>query len=288
MSILRQIIKGTVLCTALVALPLTAETVIIKGSDTLGAKLIPLLAESFRAEKASTLSNISFEIAAEGSSTGIASIIEGTTDIGMSSRELAPLELSQARAKKVAIAQIQIARDSLAVVVHPTNSIDGLSMQDIENLFCGDIQNWAGVSLQTGNTSVYVRNSASGTYRAFSDLALSGRDYGQEVLSMAGNEQIAEEIANNTHSIGYVGFAYADRLGLKILSIDGIMPQEPDYALSRPLYFLINQNNFKKPIAREFVDFVLSPKGQAIVESVYFLPATAARNTNSFNSESWK
>lgn len=259
-------------CCMLIAYIGNGETIVIKGSDTLGAKLLPLLAESFRASHSERYKQLSFEIAAEGSSTGIASIIEGATDIGMSSREVAPIEFLQAEANHRDIRQIPVARDCLAVVVHPSNPISNLTRKEIEHLFCGDIQNWAGLSLKSGATSVYVRSSASGTYSAFRELALSGRDYGQNSLSMAGNEQIAEEIANNHNAIGYVGLAYANRFGLKILSVDGLSPNHSDYPLTRPLYFLIDHNHFDNPIARDFVNFVLSEEGQEIVESVYFIP----------------
>src|ERR1700760_4650855 len=100
-----------------------AETLVIKGSDTLGAKLVPQLAEEFKAQQPGT----TFSIAAEGSTTGIAAIIDGTAQIGMSSRTAKPEEVLVAGLKGVTLKQTTVAYDGIAVIVNPANSVKSLT-----------------------------------------------------------------------------------------------------------------------------------------------------------------
>src|SRR5881396_3608703 len=99
-----------------------ADRLIIKGSDTLGAKLVPQLAEEFKAQHPGT----TFNIAAEGSTTGIAAIIDGTAQIGMSSRPTKPEEIAAAKAKGVNFKETIVAYDGIAVMVNVANPVKGL------------------------------------------------------------------------------------------------------------------------------------------------------------------
>jgi phosphate transport system substrate-binding protein len=88
---------------------------------------------------------------------------------------------------------------------------------------------------------------------------------------MAGNEQIAAEVAKNPNGIGYVGLAYINTPGVKVLPVDGQQPDSKAYPLARPLYYLINKAETLSPIANDFIGFSMSPEGQAIVNKVHFL-----------------
>ena len=248
------------------------ETIVIKGSDTLGAKMVPQLAEAFKAKKTAKGVNVAFEIAAEGSSTGVASVIDGTAEIGMSSRDVKEKEIAKAQSKGVEINKITIAKDGIALIVNEANPLDSITLEEIELIFSGDAVNWSAVSIQTGSISAYTRNTSSGTYAVFQKMAMSSRDYGSETQKMAGNEQIASEVAKNVNGIGYVGLAYINTPGIKVLPVNGAQPDSKDYPLARPLYYLTNKSEPLSPLAQEFVDFSLSPAGQEIVKSVHFLP----------------
>ena len=115
--------------------------IVIKGSDTLGAKMIPKLAEAYENKNPGT----KFEIAAEGSSTGIAAIIDGTADIGMSSRELKGKEKASAGANGVRLTKTVVALDAVAVIVNENNPISKLSIKDIERIFTDDVTDWSSV-----------------------------------------------------------------------------------------------------------------------------------------------
>ena len=268
--IVRTLISAvTLICSS----QLTAtETIVIKGSDTLGAKMVPQLAEAFKAKKKTEGVEVTFEIAAEGSSTGVASVIDGTAEIGMSSRDLKEKEIAKAKSKGVKMNAITVAKDGIAIIVNEANPLESITLEEIEFIFSGDITDWVGISVQTGNISAYTRNTSSGTYAAFQKMAMSSRDYGEETQKMAGNEQIASEVANNKNGIGYVGLAYIETPGIKVLPIESIQPDAKDYPLARPLYYLINSSKPLSPFAQQFVDFSLRPEGQEIVKRVHFLP----------------
>ncbi len=247
------------------------ETIVIKGSDTLGAKMVPQIAEAFKAKMAKQGVEVAFEIAAEGSSTGVASVIDGTAAIGMSSRDPKAKEIAKAKTKGVDMNTITVAKDGIALIVNEASPLEGIALEEIELIFSGDVTDWSGITAQTGSISAYTRNTSSGTYAVFQKMAMNSRDYGSDTQKMAGNEQIAAEVASNANGIGYVGLAYISTPGVKVLPVEGAQPDSKDYPLARPLYYLTNKSQPLSPIAQQFIDFSLSDEGQEIVKRVHFL-----------------
>lgn len=248
-----------------------ARKLVIKGSDTLGAKLVPTLAEEYKAQSPGA----SFEIAAEGSTTGIAAIIDGTAQIGMSSRRAKATEASAATAKGVTLKPIIVAHDGMAVVVNAGNPIAKLTRRQVEQIFSGDVTDWSAVGGKPGRISIYTRNTSSGTYSDFKDLAMKKRDYARSAQKMAGNEQIAAEVAKNANGIGYVGLAYMDASGVKVVAIDGVLPSKEavlakKYAYARPTFYYTNGEPSGE--AAKFIAFTLSDVGQSIAEKIGFVP----------------
>jgi len=269
-SILRSL---TAVATLAFAIQANAnETIVIKGSDTLGAKMVPQIAEAFKAKMQKQGVSVSFEIAAEGSSTGVASVIDGTAEIGMSSRDPKPKEVAKAQANGIDMKPVTIAKDGIAIIVNEASPLTGISVEEIELIFSGDVTDWSGISAQTGKISAYTRNTSSGTYAVFQKIGMNSRDYGSDTQKMAGNEQIAAEVAKNPNGIGYVGLAYINTPGVKVLPVDGAAPDSATYPLARPLYYLINKGKQLSPLANDFIGFSMSPEGQAIVNRVHFLP----------------
>jgi len=263
---------ATIALAALCAGASAEQTLVIKGSDTLGAKLVPQLKEQFRA----THPDVNFEIAAEGSSTGISAIIASTADIGMSSRPVSEKELSQAALNGVDMKSILVAYDAIAVIINADNPINELSTDDVYMIFTGQVSDWTSVGGKPGPISVYTRNTASGTYKDFQKLAMNMDDYAPSSQKMAGNEQIASEVAKNPNGIGYVGLAYTEMPGVKVVIVDGSTPskasvQANSYPYARETYFLIDTKK-PNPLAQQFIDFTLSAEGQQIVDAVHFVP----------------
>ena len=250
---------------------LAADKLVIKGSDTLGAKLVPMLAEEYKAKNPGT----TFEIAAEGSTTGIAAIIDGTAQVGMSSRRAKPTEVSQATAKGVTMNPTIVAFDGIGVIVNGGNPLATLTKRQVEQIFAGDITDWSQVGGTAGKISIYTRNTSSGTYSDFKDLAMKKRDYASSSQKMAGNEQIAAEVAKNPNGIGYVGLAYLHDPGIKTVSIEGSLPTEESvlskkYPYARPTFYYTNGDATGE--AAKFIAYTLSDDGRKIIRKVGFEP----------------
>lgn len=266
MNLIRLLLAA--LCAAATA---SAQKLVIKGSDTLGAKLVPTLAEEYKARHPGT----SFEIAAEGSTTGLSAIIDGTAQIGMSSRRARPTEVSAATAKGVSLKPLIVAYDGMAVIVNARSPIANLTLRQVERIFTGDVTDWSAVGGRPGKISVYTRNTSSGTYSDWKDLAMKRRDYARSSQKMAGNEQIAAEVAKNPNGIGYVGLAYLKAAGIKVVSIDGVQPSKESvlskqYAYARPTFYYTNGEPAGE--AARFIAFTLSDDGQRIAEQIGFVP----------------
>ena len=268
-TVKRTAIAAVILSWGLMA-PAHADRLVIKGSDTLGAKLVPQLAEEFKAQN----SEATFDIAAEGSTTGIAAIIDGTAQIGMSSREAKPADIAAAKAKGVEMKPVTVAYDGLGVIVNAANPIKGLTKRQVAQIFTGEVRDWSAVGGTGGKMSIYTRNTSSGTYSDWKELAMNKRDYAPSAQKMAGHEQIAAEVGKNANGIGYVGLAYMSAPGIKILPIDGVMPtgdavRNKSWIYARPTFYYTNGE--PTGLAKQFVDFTLSAAGQKIVDNVGFV-----------------
>ena len=253
-----------------VATSAQADRLVIKGSDTLGAKLVPQLAEEFKAKNPDT----TFDIAAEGSTTGIAALIDGTAQIGMSSRHVKSTEKAAAQAKNVNFNEIVVAHDGLGVIVNAKNPIANLTKKQVEQIFTGEVTDWSAVGGAGGKISIYTRNTSSGTYSDWKELAMNKRDYAPTSQKMAGNEQITAEVAKNANGIGYVGLAYLKASGVKAVKIDNEevnadTVRSQKWAYARPTFFYTNGE--PSGAVKQFIDFALGEEGQKIVERVGFV-----------------
>ncbi len=247
-----------------------ADTIVIKGSDTLGAKMVPQLAEAYKAAG----NDVDFEIAAEGSSTAFTTLLAGTAEIGMSSRDIKDEEKQKFAAEGKKIVELVGGIDMIAVIANANNSLEGLEKAQVEAIFTGDTTDWSEVGGAGGAISAYTRNTSSGTYKTFQELAMNKRDYGSDTQKMAGNEQIAQEVGKNANGIGYVGLAYASADGVKTLKVDGVAadPEFADsYPLSRNLYYYYIDGEISEA-AKKFLDWATTSEEAAkIVEAVGFI-----------------
>src|SRR5204862_6137656 len=163
-------------------------------------------------------SGTTFDIAAEGSTTGIAAIIDGTADIGMSSRRAKSSEVGAASAKGRNLKPTIVAYDGIAVIVNSANPLKALTKKQVEQIFTGDVADWSAVGGSGGKISIYTRNTSSGTYSDFKELAMKKRDYAGGYKKMEGHEQIAAEVGKNPNGAGYVGLAYVKASGIKVVA----------------------------------------------------------------------
>ncbi len=248
------------------------DKIVIKGSDTLGAKMVPQLTEVYKA----TGNDASFDISAEGSSTAFTSLLEETGEIGMSSRNIKDSEQDSFTAKGQDIVEWIAAYDMIGVIVNEKNGVEELTLEQVEGIFTGDITDWSEVGGKAGPISAYTRNTSSGTYKSFQEMAMKKRDYGPDTQKMAGNEQIASEVSGNENGIGYVGLAYAEKDGIKAVEVGGVKLKAryaKEYPIARSLHYYTIKGSLS-PAEEKFLKWATEdPKASEVVERVGFIPA---------------
>lgn len=263
------LLAAVALCSATVP---AAEPIRIRGSDTLGAKLVPLLCQGYRNSHPDLRQG--FDIAAEGSSTAFSSLLEGTADLGMSTRQIRSDESTAFAAKGLELDRIMLATDAFAIAVHASNPISDLSTSQLEGVFTGDLTNWKQLGGKDLSIEVLTRNTSSGSYRDFSALAMSGRPYAKAGQIVSAPDHPAHALANLPAAITYLPIVYAKTTGIRVLTLNGksFDPSQPSaYPLSRSNYFYIRKD--ESPATKAFADWcVKSPEAQKIVVAAGFLP----------------
>lgn len=246
-----------------------AQTISIKGSDTLGAKLVPQLAEAYRAKHPEA----KFEIAAEGSAVAFTALVNGTAQIGMSSRKASAKELAGADAKGIKLQETIACHDMIVVIVNRSNPLKSLTKKQVEKIFTGQVKDWSEIGGMPGPISVYTRNTSSGTYSDWQKMAMNDREYAKGSQKLAGGEQTVEEVAKNKNGISYVGLAYSIKAGIKPMNIDSVQPiaaNAKTYAYSRECYYYLSSN--AEPAAKAFVAFATGEEGRRLSKMLGFVP----------------
>jgi phosphate transport system substrate-binding protein len=208
-------------------------------------------------------------VAGVGSSAGIESVSNGTCDIGTSSRDLKPAEMS------LGLVDTPIARDGIAVIVNPSNPITALTKAQVALIFEGKVTNWDEVGGPDLPIGLVNRDEASGTRDAFSTFVLNGKDFDPTAAVLPGTGQVRSVVAQAKGAVGYISLGFVDST-VKALSIDGITPTEAtvadnSYPLSRVLHMLTKGQ--PTGLEKRFIDYVLSAKIQdEVVRDAGFLP----------------
>jgi len=220
--------------------------------------------------------NVDVVVSGTGSGDGIAALINGTTDIAMASRKMKDKESDKVDGTPK---EFVVGRDGLAVVVHPDNPVDSLSMSEIKDIFTGKITNWKEVGGEDAAIIVYTRDTSSGTYGFFKEFVLDDEDYLKSGRATASNAAIAKSVAGEETAVGYCGLAFVnDSVKGVSVSKDGAEPVKPTLETAKagayPIVRDLNMYTIGEPegLAKEFLDYGFSSEGQAIVEEVGYLP----------------
>lgn len=243
----------------------------INGSTTC-APVIQAWAEAFN----DLHPDVDVIVTGTGSGNGIAALINGTTDIAMASRKMKSSEKEQIKGTPV---EYTVAKDGLAVIVHPDNPVDSMTMEQIKDIFTGKITNWQDVGGDDRPILVYTRDTASGTYVFFKEFVLEDEEYTDAARRTASNAAMANTLTQEKYSIGYVGLPFlTDRIKAVAVSVDGGEPVEPSmekamsgaYPIVRDLdVYTIGE---AEGLAKAFLDFGFSAEGQALVKELGYVP----------------
>lgn len=281
---MKKYLKVTVIAAAVLLSAATSyakETIQIKGSDTM-VNLGQAWAEEFNKRHP----DVNISITGGGSGTGIAALLSGTCDIAESSRAMADKEVRHAEDRGIKPVQDIVALDGLAVVVNPKNPVKSLTLDQLRDIFMGNIDNWQTVGGKNVPIVILSREVNSGTHIFFKEHVLKmgnlkgTEEFSPSALLMPSSQAIADEIANNENTIGYYGMGYISP-AQKVIAVgkskDGpfITPaienvKNNTYPISRPLYMCTNGE--PKGAVKDFIDFVHSMEGQEIVKKLDFVP----------------
>jgi len=220
--------------------------------------------------------NVDVVVTGTGSGDGIAALINGTTDIAMASRKMKDKERDKIDGTPK---EFVVGRDGLAVIVHPSNPVDSLSMAQIKDIFTGKITNWKDVGGPDAEIIVYTRDTSSGTYGFFKEHVLNDEEYAAAGRKTASNAALANSVAGEETAVGYVGLAFLDsNVKAVAVSKDGGEPVEPTLETAKageyPIVRDLNMYTIGEPdgLAKAFLDYGFSDEGQAIVQEVGYLP----------------
>jgi phosphate transport system substrate-binding protein len=259
-----------------------------KGSDTI-VNLALAWAERYQSIKP----DVRISVTGGGSGTGIASLINGTVDLANASRAIKPEEIKMAEKAGITPVETIIARDAIAVIVNPENTVDRLTLKQISRIFSGEIINWKEVGGEDRPIVKLSRETNSGTHVYFLEtvIRLGNSDdktiFSDDTLLLPSSEGIISEVRDNPNAIGYDGLGYVIP-EVKILEIAKdenspyILPSvetvnDKTYPISRDLY--IYSQGEPSGIVKGYLDWILSPEGQEIVTDLGFVPNLVDQQT---------
>ncbi len=257
----------------------TAQTIVNKGSDTL-VNLALAWAEAYM----NLHPEVRISVTGGGTGTGIAAMINGTVDIANASREMKPEEIAAAKANGITPVEFVVARDAIAIVVHPSNPVHGLTLEQISAIYTGKITNWREVGGEDRPIVLLSRESNSGTYVYFLENVIrlgqkSDLLFSPDTLLMPSSEGISAEVRQNPNAIGYDGLGYVtpDQKTLAVAREAGgpyVLPSvetvnDGSYPISRPLYMYTAGE--PQGVIKAYLEWILSD-GQALVSTLGFVP----------------
>jgi len=254
------------------------QRITIKGSDTM-VHLASASAEAFMEANP----KVEVSVTGGGSGTGIAALLNGTTDICAASRKMKQKETDLAAEKDIEPVEFVVARDGIAVVVNPANPVDALTLEQIRKIYTGEYSNWNRLGGPDATIVVLSRESSSGTYVFFQKHVLQEQDYRRDARLMPATSSIIQSVSSDKWGIGYVGLGYAIGAAgkVKMLGVKAddeatpVMPSEEtvdsgEYSIARPLYLYTAGQ--PQQAAKSFIDFCLGPEGQKIVHQTGYVP----------------
>lgn len=256
------------------------QTLVIKGSDTM-VNLALAWAEHYMEIRP----DVRISVTGGGSGTGIAAMVNGTVDIANASREMKAEEIAAARANGIDPVEHIVAFDAIAVVVHPSNPVDRLTLQQISDMYTGKITNWQQVGGEDRPIVLLSRESNSGTYVYFLEnvIRLGRKDstalLSPDALLMPSSEGISTEVRQNPNAIGYDGLGYVtpDQKIIAVARDAGgpyVLPSaqtvmDGSYPIARPLYMYTAGR--PAGAVKDYLDWVLG-EGQSLVTDLGFVP----------------
>jgi phosphate transport system substrate-binding protein len=275
-NIVKKVVLGLTILSFMAGAAHAAQSIVIKGSTTVLPIAQAALEAYMKANK-----NVQISLSGAGSGDGIKALIDKTTDIANSSREIKKEEISLAETKGVRPVAHVVAYDALIPVVHPNNKVKDLSIDQLSQIYQGKITNWKEVGGEDLKIVVISRDSSSGTFESWDHFIMKKAKVTPRAQMMASNGAIVTAIAKNRYAISYLGIGYINK-SVKPIQINGVAGSvqtvlSQKYPLARELYMYTNGEPTGE--VAKFISFVKSAQGQNIVKKVGFVPLAASSKT---------
>ena len=248
-----------------------AENVVIKGSTTVLPIAQAVLEAYMRAHP-----GVNISLSGGGSGDGIKALIDKSTDIANSSREIKDKEITLAKEKGVSPVAHTVAIDAIVPIVNPRNKVQGLTIDQLSQIYQGKITNWKEVGGDDLTIIAVSRDSSSGTFESWGHLVLNNARVTAKAQLQASSGAVVQAVSKNRYAVGYIGLGYVN-VSVKALSVNGITASaktalSKEYPVARPLYMYTSGQPTGE--AANFIKFVLSPAGQKLVVKEGFVPIT--------------
>jgi phosphate transport system substrate-binding protein len=275
MRLTRQILATALLAAAIVGPAHAARGLTVKGSDTM-----VILGQRWAEQYMNAHPGSIIQVTGGGSGTGIAALINGTTEICMASRPMKADEKRKLRDRYQTMGvEIAVAKDGLSIYLNEQNPVKELSFVQLREIYTGTITNWKQVGGPDAQIVLYGRENSSGTYVYFKDNVLMGRDFSARCQTLPGTAAVVNAVSKDVNGIGYGGAAYAkgikDAAVKKDATSAAVLPsaatvKDGSYPVTRDLYLYTRV----KPAgeAKKFIDWVLSNEGQELATKVGYFP----------------
>jgi phosphate transport system substrate-binding protein len=266
----KSIVLVLALAGIMVATSALAGNIVVKGSTTV-LPIAQKVAEAYMKENPDT----SISISGGGSGNGIKAIIDGTTDVADSSRFIKNKEVALAVQNGVYPVPFAVAYDCIVPIVHPSNPVTNLTLDQLKAIYKGEIKNWKEVGGPNLQIVVVSRDTSSGTYEVWEEKVMKKERVYPGALLQASNGAVAQAVAKNKNAVGYIGLGYVNN-AVKTLSANGVKGSAETtlngtFTVSRPLYMFTKK--WPTGDIAKFINYVMHPdKGQKMVGKIGFVP----------------
>ena len=250
--------------------PAWAGKLVIKGSTTV-LPIAQKVAEAYMQQHP----DVKISLSGGGSGNGIKALIDGSTDIADSSRFIKNKEVKLAVEKGRYPVPFAVAYDCIVPVVHPSNTVSNLTMDQLKAIYKGEIKNWKELGGPDRKIVVISRDTSSGTYEVWHGKVMKKERVFPGALLQASNGAIVQAVAKNKNAVGYIGLGYLDE-GVKALTVNGVKGSAETtlngtFPISRPLFMFTA--GWPKGDTLKFINFVINPeKGQKYVGEAGYVP----------------
>jgi phosphate transport system substrate-binding protein len=235
--------------------------------DIVGSTSVQPVAEKLANAFMENRSDVKINVQGGGSGMGIRSTEQGIADIGMSSKKLSQNE-------KIYINEIEIGKEGIVIAINNENNISDLTIEQIRNIFNGNIKNWKEVGGKDSPIHVITREEGSGTRSAFESIVMDNTKIKSDAIVQSSTESVKQSVTSDPGAIGFVSLAHMSD-DVKKLLVEGIEPSDEtvasgEYELQRPFLFLVKGK--ETDVVKEFLDWMNSPTGAKIIKESGIVP----------------